>query len=272
MPQTPTMRFYVVLSRAAFIVAGLFLALFLWQAETLVRLGLDGMIYYLVLVTLALAVSIPLFGILKSTAIYKGKTAGHNLQLGGPIVCFFLVVGLGLERVPKPPISFDVTVITHQESTAQAAPLRQGKVLLHLGGDLRTERLGEKGEAHFVGIPAKFRGQKVAVVLDAQGYEAVQSDLVLSEEAVTLDVKAQAAIFRGYVTSPTGHPVAAAKISLRKFQTQTADNGYFELPVNGINPEANATLQVMAPGYAPWSSQVVPGGNGEIKVVLERQP
>lgn len=45
---------------------------------------------------------------------------------------------------------------------------------------------------------------------------------------------------------------------------------YFMLKVPGADAENGATLFVSAPGYAPWSNHVTPGGN-EIIAMLEKE-
>jgi hypothetical protein len=123
----------------------LILVLMLGTAEKLVRLGLVGNLYYVVLVPLGLSVAAFLFGVLRSYAVYTGKVAGGNLELGGPIVGFLLVVILGFVLVPDPS-PFAVTVFVHGDSGKQDLVLRnRGAVLLDLGGDRRRELIGDRG-------------------------------------------------------------------------------------------------------------------------------
>lgn len=268
MHSRPSSLFFAVLSAVAFLAALLILTLLLWQAESLVRLGLEGKLYYLILVPLGLAVAAFLFGILRSYAVYNGKALGRTLKLGGPVVAFVLVLILGFWLVPNP-ASFNVTVFVHQADTLKQ-PFLHGKVLLRLGGDPRTAAISEKGEAYFIGIPATFRDQRVAVqLLDTTGYEAAQSEIKLSGDGVQLAVLATPVVFRGYVKTLNGHPIPGALVSLAGHRVQADVGGYFALPVPGMQPESDATLQVAAPGYAPKSNHVIPGGN-DITVMLEK--
>jgi len=46
-----------------------------------------------------------------------------------------------------------------------------GYVALDLGGDRRTEAIGEKGQAYFPAIPATFRGQEVPIGVESDAFE-----------------------------------------------------------------------------------------------------
>lgn len=61
-------------------------------ADKLTRLGLAEHVYYLVLLLTGLAVAGFLFGVLSSSATWKGKVLGGTLRLSGAIVGFALVV------------------------------------------------------------------------------------------------------------------------------------------------------------------------------------
>ncbi len=144
----------------------------LWNAERLVGLGLVGKVYYVVLIPLGLAVAAVLFGVLRSYAIYTGNHIGGTLDLGGPIVGFFLVVVLGFYLTKPPSEGFSVTVFVHGEAGQHDLVLRNsGDVWITLDGDLRQEKIGEKGQAEFKNLPASFRGQAVAISVKADGFE-----------------------------------------------------------------------------------------------------
>lgn len=266
MPTTSTLRFYALISAITFVAALLILFLLLWQAETLVKLGLVGKLYYLVLVPLGLCVAAFLFGTMKSVATYKGTQFGGVLELGGPVVAFILVLIFGFKLVPDQE-SFTATVYVQREGPAKES-FHGGKVVLKLGGDRRSAIISD-GAAYFSGIPANYRGQRVEALLEIPGYEATQPDIKLEGEGVNLVVRAKEAVFQGYVRSAAGHPLAGAQASLAGHGVKSDATGYFKLNVPGAEAENGATLQVVAPGYAPWSNPVEPGGN-EIVAVLDK--
>lgn len=267
MPRVSSGLFYALLAGAAFLGALLILDLLLSRADVLVRLGLVGKLYYLVLVPLGLAVAAFLFGILKSYAKYKGQVLGGALELGGPVVGFVLVLILGFWLDPEKP-TFALTLFLHQ-ANGSSEPFRRGTVLLRLGGDPRRALVSDQGQAFFSGIPGNFRGQVVGVqLLDAPGYEAAQDRLTLDQEGLDLEVRARPVAFRGYVKTQAGVPIPGARVSLAEHETTTDRNGYFSLSVPDMGPDQPATLQVAATGYGPWSSQVTPGGN-EVQALLQ---
>jgi hypothetical protein len=257
-----------LLSGAAFLAGLAVLTLLFWQADAFVRIGLEGRLYYVALVPVGLAAATFLFGILRSYAVYKGKVFGGFLELGGPLVAFLLVTILGFVLVPNSS-TFPVTVYLYREDAASVAFLR-GNVILRLDGDPRAAQVSGKGEAYFIGVPAKFRGQSVDVELQgAEGYEAAQDTLVLGVEGAHLAVRARPAEFSGYVKAADGHPLPGARVSLAGHSVQTDANGYFKLTVPGTEVERGASLQVAAFGYAPWSHHVSPGGN-EITALMDK--
>ncbi|MFA7238839.1 MAG: hypothetical protein WC091_01905 [Sulfuricellaceae bacterium] len=264
-----TLRFHALISGIAFLAALVILSLLLWKAETLVRLGLVGKLYYLVLVPLGLCAAAFLFGALKSYAAYRGQALGGMLELGGPVVAFVLVLALGFMLTPDPS-GFSVTVFAHRENPP-TEPFRSGKLVLELGGDPRTAVLADNGAAYFIGIPATFKGQRVKVRLqDAPGYEIAQDSIKLDGEGVALAVRPQTAVFKGHIRTTDGRPLHDARVSLAGHAVTTDTSGYFMLKVPGVDAENGATLSVTASGYAPWSSHVNPGGN-EITAMLEKE-
>src|SRR5258708_37754055 len=92
---------FALTALGAFLCAALPLGLLVWKADQLAAFGLAGNIYYIVLVVLGLVAALVLFGILHSTARYRGKHFGGVLELGGPVICAALVVIGGSVLVPK---------------------------------------------------------------------------------------------------------------------------------------------------------------------------
>ncbi|MDP2834733.1 MAG: hypothetical protein Q8Q28_15810 [Pseudomonadota bacterium] len=265
MPRQPDFLRYALL---ALVAALFYIGLLIWQADTLVRLGLEGRLFFMALIPLGVAVAAILFDGPKSHATYKGEVLGGKLKLGGPVLVFFLLPILGFWLTQNPP-AFAVTVYVQRADLANQ-PVASGRVVLILGGDPRGAEVSTQGAAFFSGIPAHFRGQAVPVRYDgAAGYEAAQDRLELDAEGVYLAVRARPALFTGYIVDEQGKPIAGARIGMSGHETRSGDNGYFKLTLPGPEVESGATLQILAPGYAPWSGQAVAGGS-EIRVKLER--
>ncbi|HUL67204.1 MAG TPA: carboxypeptidase-like regulatory domain-containing protein [Burkholderiaceae bacterium] len=261
----------MAIAAGAFLAALAVLALMLYQAERLVRLGLVGNLYYFLLVPLGLAAAVFLFGVLRSYAVYVGKIEGGSIELGGPIVAFLLVVVLGFKLIPNPQ-PFGLTIFVHGERGRQDVIVRNaGSVLLDLGGDRRRESIGDKGQAYFAGIPSNFRGQSISVAVDVQGYEtAVPNDAVKIEgDSAYVAIRPKAVELTGYVRTETGQPVVGATVSVSGVSSQTDASGFFKMTLPGAAPRQSMAMQVTATGFAAWNSQVVPGAN-EIAIVLDR--
>ncbi|HKH45087.1 MAG TPA: TIR domain-containing protein [Thermoanaerobaculia bacterium] len=201
----------------------------------------------------------------------KRKRLVGLLKLGGSAVVLGLVVLGGFLLVPSQE-PFPVTVFIHGEGGVQDVPLRgQGSVVLDLGSDRRREAIGDKGEAHFSGIPSSFRGQEVRVWLEAEGFEPVKSNAMqqLDEASLYLAVKRRPVALRGRVQDSEGRPVASAILRLRELTTTSDTDGAFTFEIPGNLLHEDLSLSVSAPGYGPWREAVVPGSN-EVVVPLRK--
>jgi hypothetical protein len=244
----------------SFVGALAILVLMLYQAERLVRLGLIGNLYYVVLVPLGLCVAAFLFGTLKSRAVYRGQALQGNLALGGPIVGFLSVVLLGFFLVPNAR-PFNVTVFVHGEAGVNDLVLRnRGEVMLDLGGDRRRAKIGDEGQAYFAGIPSNFHGQSVKVLLQADGVEPANAaaTILLDREDLYLAVKPKTVRLKGSVIDMAGQGIAGADVRMAGHSTTTDDAGAFILTL----PDGPAEMmQISAPGYSAWRTLVEPAGN-----------
>lgn len=264
---------YALLSLGSFLAALALVGLLLWKADLLARLGLTGNFYYLILLPLGLSVAGFLFGALRSYARYQGRHFGGVLELGGPIVGFALVV-IGGFLLPPPTANLPLTVFVHGEAGPHELVLRgKGSVMLDLGGDRRSEPIGEKGQAYFAEIPASFRGQMVNVSLDADGYELADPNPKrrLDGTSLYLPVRKKSAHFAGSVQDEEGNPVAGANVSIAGIQATTNAIGRFEILVPGSLVQDALTMQTVASGYTPDHGKVVPGGDDPV-VILKRRP
>jgi hypothetical protein len=196
-----------------------------------------------------------------------------SLELGGPAVLMLVVVLLGFWLVPMPVAAFDVTVFVHGEAGIGAQVLRdQGTVSLFIGSDQRQERIGAKGEARFIGIPASFRGRHAPVAVLAEDYELAepQAQVLLDTEAVYLRVKPKDLPLSGRVfDAETQQALPGARLTLADQDGLSDAEGRFQftLPAD----KAEQALRITAPGYAPWSGRVTAGGNA-LSIPLRQAP
>jgi hypothetical protein len=264
---------YALLALGSFICALPLAILLLWKADLLVRYGLTGNFYFLILVPLGLAVASFLFGALRSFAHYRGRQFGGILELGGPVVVFLLVLILGIYLPPKSS-NFPLTVYVHGDAGPQEMVLKSsGYVVLDLGGERRREPIGAKGQAYFPEIPASFRGQDVNVALDSDSFEPSSPNHKQSLNGTTLylPVRKKAGRITGRVQDEEGKPLAGVSISIAGLSVYSDKTGQFEVTIPGDRMKSELSLQAIATNFAPYRTTVTAGGN-EVGVILRRPP
>jgi hypothetical protein len=265
---------YALIALASFLCGIGVLLLMLSNAEALYTLGLIGKLYYIVLFPLGLCAAVFLFGVVRSFARYKGEQYGGTLELGGPIVAFVLVVAGGFVLVPKPPSTFPLTVYVHGEAGRNDLVLRNsGHVFVDLDGDRQSRSIGENGEAHFLGIPDRFRGQEVPIWVDAKGFESTVADEKqrLDGASLYLKVRKKSGHVSGIVQDQDGIPIANVDLTMSGLSGQSDASGHFEFIIPGEKLEQEMDLQAVAPGHKPQKYKVVPDAN-EVTITLPTTP
>ena len=264
-------RHYAIIALVALSVCLFIVWVFVLKAETLVTFGLTGYLFYVLLVVLGLAAAVVLFGVLRSTALYKGKILGGDLELGGPAVVFLLVV-FGFYKLVPSPTPMRLTAYVHGPNGKHDIVLRNsGQVILDLGSDRRREKIGDKGEAYF-SIPPEFRGQRVPISVEADGYEiaAPNAPFKLDSDRLYLQVRPKPGRIAGRVQHMRGNPVPGASVRLDGLSVSSGPDGHFEVAIPGERMKAGLLLTATALGYVPQSLTAVPNSN-EITVELRRK-
>ena len=227
---------YVIVALVGLIFAAAFTLLYVYQINQLVAGGVQGQVFFLLLIPWALSCAAFLFGAMKSYARFTHKHLSNTLELGGPVVLFFLVLVGGFKLVPPAPDTFDLTVRAH--SAGQRDPvITSGKITIDLDNDRRIAFLGANGEADFKGIPPKFRNSTLKVLPQVDGYEEQWQEQRLGSNVLDLPlVRATAPVI---VLTGTVTPPPDAESTIKIFvdgQDTTAipdDIGRFKLNVNG---------------------------------------
>jgi hypothetical protein len=267
------MVFYAVVSLVSFLIGFGILSVMLWNAQTLVALGLTGNLYYIVLLPLGLAAAAFLFGVLQSYARYRGKHLGGVLELGGPIVGSALVVIGGFLLVPNP-TPFELSVYVHGKAGPHdLVPKDSGEVLMVLGPDIRRQGIGQNGQAYFAGIPPNFHGQEVPIWVDSKQFESLNPDQKhsLKDSAIYLEVRKKAGRVAGRVEDGKGGAVAGALVSVAGLSATTDASGHFEIVIPGDRLEPNLELEVAAAGFSREHFKVTANANDSV-IDLKRLP
>jgi len=264
-------RNYLIIAALGFLFGVAFTLFYIYQVPRLVESGVQGQIFYVLLIPWALSCAVFLFGAMKGYAHLAYKRLGISLELGGPIVLFCLVLVGGFRLVPPAPETFDLAVRAHSKDTPL---LTSGQITLDLPG-LPHANIGPDGEANFKGISARFKGMPIKVLARVDGYQ--EKWLAPKVEGNILDVELEKAhpmlTFIGAIVPPPG-PGEAIKILVdgQEGETSADDLGRFKLNVNGkagdkVRVEVYKGTELIYDDY-----QVLPGPARLILRKLRREP
>jgi hypothetical protein len=169
---------------------------------------------------------------------------------------------------------FAVTVYVHGESGPHDLVLRNsGVVWMTLGADRRQEKIGDKGQADFKGIPSRFRGQDVPVWVEAEGFETASptTKYSLKEDQLYLPVRKKSARIAGRVQDESGRAITGAVISVSGITVTNSASGRFDISIPGAQVQNDLSLEVDVSGFAPFRQLVTPGAN-ELVVIVRPAP
>lgn len=160
---------YAIVALISGLIGLALLVFYIYKVPALVE-SVQSRVFYILLFPWALACAAFLFGTMRSYARYKQKHLGSALELGGPVVLFFLVLWGGFRLVPQPPVFFDLTVRANSGDPIGSL-ITSGKVWIELGRERKADFFDEKGEANFKDVPSKFEGEIVRLLPEVEGYE-----------------------------------------------------------------------------------------------------
>jgi hypothetical protein len=246
-----------------FALSATLLGVLIWKADKLTAYGLTGNLYFVVLVPLGLSAAALLFGVLHSTALWKGTALGGTLELGGPIVLLCLIE-LGGFYLVQNALTFPLTVYVHGEHGPQDLPLRKsGQVVLRLGLEPRSEPIGTDGECFFPAIPASFRNQAVPVWVESDEFESGGDTKKLTIPSIDLTVRRKGGKVSGRIEEDqsTFVPIPGAELRIAGLTVTAGPGGEFEITIPGDHMQSQLDIDITAPGFAPIHTTVVPNSN-----------
>ena len=119
--------------------------------------------FYILLVILALAAAIFLFGFLRSTATLTGRHIGIAFQFGGPAALFAFVILIGVFLLQKEQTDFALTVrLRTDDNRTMASAFTEPAVTastltMDLGPVARTQNLDRDGQVVVLAVPFRVR-------------------------------------------------------------------------------------------------------------------
>lgn len=142
----------------------------------LMAYGVGAPAYLILLVILALATAIILFGVLRGAAALTGKNFGYTIELGGPAAFFILVLLYGISVFPASPADFAVTFRFKPDNNRTMADqfgadvVKRARVVLYLPKQTMSKELNGDGYAVVEDIPARYRATPVEINLSSSEF------------------------------------------------------------------------------------------------------
>lgn len=187
-----------------------------------------------------------------------------------PVVAIaFAVLYVRNQRLQEP-LVFSVTL--DNRSPSPELPFETGKVTLLFDGEPKSKEVIEpETEAIFKGIPANFRGKRVAVHFEAEGFVKTDTAFILSGEHLLLPIRRDSSLAKifGIVKDDGGLPLAEVEISVQNLTARTEASGRFMLPPIPFAQQRKAQrIRAFKPGYQPWDNTSPVIANEEIAIIL----
>ena len=231
-PQPLSAKNYVIVAALGLIFAAGFTLFYIYRVPQLVESGVQGQVFYLLLIPWALSCAAFLFGAMKSYARFTHKHLGNFLELGGPVVLFCLMLVGGFKLVPPALESFDLAVRAHSKDVPL---ITSGQITLDLPG-LPHANIGPDGEANFKSIPARFKGTPIRVLAHVDGYEEKWQTPKMEDGVLDLDLERAhpVTVLTGSLTpAPSARKTIAILVEGQDGEVSPDDLGRFNLNVNG---------------------------------------
>jgi hypothetical protein len=197
--------------------------------------GITKSIYYIVLIPVGLASAAFLFGALRSSAKYSGKSSFGKLELTGPVVIFCLVV-IGGFYFATPDSEFSLTIRTSIVNEPEKI-LSYGSLILDIGEQRLDKQINDNGEVTFAGVPSRYLGKSINIIPQIKGYKIKGSSSILIPDNriiyLELEERRDSTLLRGRVINETGNPVDSVSIDIESglASTITDENGLFSIIV-----------------------------------------
>jgi hypothetical protein len=236
------------------------------------EMGITRSIYYIVLIPVGLTSAAFLFGALRSTAKYSGKTSFGNIELTGPAVIFCLVV-IGGFYFAAPESEFLLTIRTVNLNDPQKI-LNNGSIIVDLGEQRHNKKLNENGEIMVAGIPSGFLGKPVNVIPQIKGYKIKGGNFVTIPEShviyLELEERKDSTRLRGMVINENGNPIDSVVIDIESGLVSAISNerGLFTVTVPSAEGET-LLLTAVKNGITGYKEYITVSDDGSLLIKLK---
>jgi hypothetical protein len=164
---TKTTWLYVSLA-GLFLFIVLFILLMMFGKE----INLTTPVYFFLVVIIGLVATGFLSGAMRSVAKYNASFNNKTLSVTGPAVIFFIILYIGFKYKPEQvqnaqPLSLSV-LVTGEGGVNDL--IRNGSMELRIGDINYTEKINDKGIAYFSGINPVYKGEKIELFPQVEGY------------------------------------------------------------------------------------------------------
>ncbi|MGE5860301.1 MAG: hypothetical protein ACM34J_07090 [Ignavibacteria bacterium] len=226
---------WVYISGAAslfFLVAAI---LMIFLSPRLTEFGITKSFYYIILIPVGLASAAFLFGALRSSAKYSGKTSYGSIELTGPVVIFCLVI-IGGFYFASPESDFLLTIRTVVPAKPEKI-INDGSIIVDFGDQRLDKKLNENGEVMFSGVSSKFIGKPINIFPQIKGYKIKEGNSISIPENriiyLELTERIDSTLLRGMVINDKGDPEDSVFIDIESGVASAAsdDKGRFSIVV-----------------------------------------
>ena len=238
-------------------------------APNITGMGITKSIFYIVLIPVGLTSAAFLFGALRSSAKYSGKTSYGSIELTGPVVIFCLVV-IGGFYFASPESEFLLTIRTNVVDEPDKI-LSYGSLILDIGDQRIDKKLGENGEVSFAGVPSRYLGKPVNIIPQIKGYKIKGSSLISIPDNriiyLALEERRDSTLLRGRVINETGNPVDSVLIDIESglASAVTDANGLFTIVVPASKGET-VLITALKNGITAYRDIITVPEKGSIEV------
>jgi len=260
---------WVYISGAVSLFFLLLAILMIMFAPDITGAGITKSIYYIVLIPVGLASAAFLFGALRSSAKYSGKTSYGSIELTGPVVIFCLVV-IGGFYFATPDSEFLLTIRTNVVNEPDKI-LSNGIVFLDIGDQRIDKKLNENGEVSFSGVSSRFMGKPVNIITQIKGYKIKGSSSIPIPDSrviyLELEERRDSTLLRGRVINESGNPVDSVFIDIESglVSAVTDESGLFTIIIPAAKGET-VLLTALKNGTTGYREFITVPDKGSIEV------